>query len=60
LSKNWYSGGIFISYIDKSKSIDWSNSYNLTDSIYIDLSYSYTLEKNSYDDMFSLGLGLIC
>jgi len=64
LTSNWY-GALSYNYtgsiykdIDASKSIEIFSSYNFTKNIFASIGYSYALEDVSYDNSFSLAMGL--
>ena len=52
-----YTGSIYKD-TDASQSIDWFNSYSFTKNIFATAGYSYALEDFSYDNTFSLALGV--
>ncbi len=64
LTPHWYSA-ISYNYIgsiypdgDAEKNLSWYNSYTLNQNFYLTAAYSYALEDFSYDNTFSLGVGI--
>ncbi|NOZ90749.1 MAG: hypothetical protein GXO60_05650 [Epsilonproteobacteria bacterium] len=52
-----YTGSIYKD-VDASQSIDWFNSYSFTKNIFATAGYSYALDDLSYDNTFSIALGV--